>query len=143
MYYQNAYRETMSYSVGGTGLLWDADNVYKIFIGGTKTTGVSLTLDKVITDVDYRKGLTAIKVYSSTDFLTVADSVPINNTLTCRMLGSGSSPVTGLPSNSLYFVEIHAISESTVFVNAYNVESGNRYYRRKASGTWMDWENKN
>lgn len=50
--YQNPYSETTSNSLGGTGLLWDASNVYRVFIGGTKTTGVSLTLEKLVTETD-------------------------------------------------------------------------------------------
>lgn len=50
--YQNPYSETTSNSLGGTGLLWDSGNVYRVFIGGTKTTGVSLTLEKLVAETD-------------------------------------------------------------------------------------------
>lgn len=140
--YQNTYNESTTYSVGGTGLLWDSNNVYKIFIDGTKTTGVSLTLEKLVTESELNNGLTSIKVYNNTDFQTVADSVPINKKLTCRMLGSGNSPVTGLPASQLFIVEIYAISEVTAIATAYAAESGNMYINRKSSGNWQGWVKK-
>lgn len=143
--YQNTYNESTTYSVGGTGLLWDSNNAYKIFIGGTKTTEVTLTLEKLVTETeinDFNNGLTSIKVYSNTDFITVANSVPTNKKLTCRMLASGGSPVTGLPANQLYIVEIYAISEATGIATAYAAESGNMYVNRKSSGNWLGWVKK-
>ena len=142
VYYQNPYNDSTTYSVGGTGILWDAENVYRVFIGGTKATGVSLTLEKLITETELNNGLTSINVYHNTDFQTVADSVPINKKLTCRMLGSGNSAVTGLPASQLFIVEIYAISEATAIATAYASESGNMYVNRRATGIWQGWAKK-
>lgn len=84
-----------------------------------------------------------IKVFYDTDFLTIANSVPTNKKLTCRVNGSGERPVTGLPSNSLYLVEICAISDVTAIANAYSFPGGNRYCNVKNSGIWSGWVNKN
>ena len=73
--YQNGYRETMSYSVGGTGLLWDSGNVYRVFIGGTKTTGVSLTLEKLVTETELnKKGTVKTVTIASSEAVSVASN---------------------------------------------------------------------
>lgn len=97
---------------------------------------------KLVTETELNNGLTSIKVYNNTDFQTVADSVPINKKLTCRMLGRGDSAVTGLPLDQLFIVEIYAISEATVIATAYAAESGNMYVKRKSGGNWQGWEKK-
>lgn len=50
--YQNPYSDDVTYNIGGTGILWDDDNVYRVFIGGTKATGVSLTPEKLTTETE-------------------------------------------------------------------------------------------
>lgn len=98
--------------------------------------------DSFVKESELNNGLTSIKVYNNTDFQTVAGSVPINKKLTCRMLGSGNSAVTGLPANQLFIVEIYAISEATAIATAYAAESGNMYVNRKSSGNWQGWVKK-
>lgn len=141
--YQNPYAAGSASSISGNGILWDGSGTaYKLYIKGNKDSGVSLTLEKLATETESNNGLTSIKVYSNTDFQTVANSVPINKKLTCRMLGSGNSPVTGLPLNQLFIVEIYAISEATAIATAYAAESGNMYVNRKSIGNWQGWVKK-
>ena len=141
--YQNVYVSGSANSIEGNGIFFNAHGkAFNVLIKGNKDSGVTLKYEKLITETELNNGLTSIKVYSNTDFQTVADSVPINKKLTCRMLGSGDSPVTGLPLNQLFIVEIYAISEVTVIATAYAAESGNMYVNRKASGNWKGWEKK-
>lgn len=141
--YQNPYAAGSASNISGNGILWDGSgNAYKLYIKGNKDSGLTATCEKLITETELNNGLTSIKVYSNTDFQTVADSVPINKKLTCRMLGSGNSAVTGLPLNQLFIVEIYAISEATVIATAYAAESGNMYVNRKSTGNWQGWVKK-
>lgn len=141
--YQNVYVSGNANSIEGNGIFFNAHGkAFNVLIKGNKDSGVRLKCEKLITETESNNGLTSIKVYSNTDFQTVADSVPINEKLTCRMLGSGTSPVTGLPLNQLFIVEIYAISEITVIATAYAAESGNMYVNRKAAGNWQGWEKK-
>lgn len=142
--YQNPYGS--NYSLGGSGFMWDdAGNKWSITITGNSHNAINFKHEKLVTETeinDFNNGLTSIKVHSNTDFITVANSVPTNKKLTCRMLGSGGSPVTGLPANQLYIVEIYAISEATAIATAYAAESGNMYVNRKSSGNWQGWVKK-
>lgn len=106
----------------------------------TNTTNIAKLNDSV--NAINTSGLSSIKVIFNSDFETVANGVPLNNKLTCRMSGNGSSAVSGLPSQAMYLVEIYAISEATAFALAYAVESGNMFYKRKSAGTWGGWEKK-
>lgn len=141
--YQNVYVSGSANSIEGNGIFFNAHGkAFNVLIKGNKDSGVTLKYENLITETELNNGLTSIKVYSNTDFQTVADSVPINKKLTCRMLGSGNSPVTGLPLNQLFIVEIYAISENTAIATAYAAESGNMYVNRKSSGNWQGWEKK-
>lgn len=141
--YQNPYAAGSASNISGNGILWDGSgNAYELYIKGNKDSGLTATYEKLITETESNNGLTSIKVYRDADFQTVADSVPINKKLTCRMIGIGSSPATGLPLNQLFIVEIYAISEVTVIATAYAAESGNMYVNRKSSGNWQGWEKK-
>jgi hypothetical protein len=82
--YQNAYGDDVTYNIGGTGILWDADNVYRVFIGGTKATGVSLTLEKLVTETELNKKGTVTNVQ-------LADATPVS------VLTSDFSNITEVP----------------------------------------------